>query len=574
MPRLGALAPSDLADLAGACERRRFGDRELVLRATSTRRCKLLAAGTVAVRVQRGGRRETVAELTPPAIFGELSFITGRTCSAVERRGPIEVVTLTSDALAGLGSSREAVLRTLLGMVAGRLRDTMTGRPALHRPRTVWLRADERFRAPLAFAHELARGLRACSPGETLVIADGLQAGPEPRVTTVAGVHTVAMPDGADGLAARLAAWNAQFRYTVVLERGEAAARAGRRNGADVIGDLLGGGAPLAPVDADSHLMAADAGQASIDVLSGGRQLLFDAESAERAIHGEGEMPRRFRRTAGSLARRVAAQQVGLAFGGGGACCWAHIGLLSVLEQEGIPVDVVAGCSMGSFVGALVGAGKTVEELTAIAEYWRTRKWRMAEWRLWRMHLMSERGIRRALAGYFGERQLNSLEIPFWANAVDVVAGEEVVLDRGRISDTIRASMALPGSSPAFESGQRVLVDAAVMAPVPVGPVRAMGADFVIAMNVMPSMRAGLIARRQPLRYFDILFRALRISGHEIGRNRAVGEADILLTPDLEQHSLLDFGRCHEIIRAGSEAAHRHRAQIAAGYQGMVALRG
>ncbi len=133
--------------------------------------------------------------------------------------------------------------------------------------------------------------------------------------------------------------------------------------------------------------------------------------------------------------------------------------------------------------------------------------------------------------------------------------------------------MSLPGSSPAYEYGDRLLVDAAVMAPVPVGPVRAMGADFVVAMNVMPSMRAGSVHRRMPWRFFDVLFRSLRLSGHEIGRSRSAHEADVLLTPALETHSLLDFPHCDEIIQAGRDVAGRHRAQIAAGYQAVIEAR-
>lgn len=575
VPILGSLAEADLTELAGACEARAYADRTLILRQGHVSATLfLLRRGSVAVRVRRGPRSETVAELLPPTLFGELSFLTGRTCSAdVEAVGPVDVVALSSDALASLGRSREAVLQLLLTLVAGRLHDTMTGRPALLRPRCVWLRADDAFRAPTAFASELASGLRERSTGRVLVVADGLGAGSEPQSRGGAPYSVVALPADPQRLAEQVHAWKHDFRYTVVVERDTAASRPEPRPGADVVGLLLAGGTPLPPIDALAHFVAADAARTQIDVLSGSRQLLFDTDPAELAFLAGRELPPRFRRTVRSLARSVSGQQVGVALGGGGACCWAHIGLLSVLEQAGIPVDVVAGCSMGSLVGALVGAGHTVTELTAIAEHWRTHYWRMVELRFWRLHLMSERGIRRALAGYFGERQLNSLEIPFWANAVDVVAGEEVILDRGRISDTIRASMALPGSSPAYEAGSRLLVDAAVMAPVPVGPVKAMGADFVIAMNVMPTMRAGAIPRRQPMRYFDILFRALRISGHEIGRNRASGEADVMLTPALEGHSLLDFSRCHEIIAAGAAAAARQRQQMVAGYNSLVTAR-
>jgi NTE family protein len=575
VPTFAALDQESLAELAKAFDTVSVPDRKLILQqGTVSRALYLLRRGTVAVRVRRDGHRETVAELLPPSFFGEISFFTGRTCSAdVEAVGPVEVATLTPEALAGLGVARVRLTELLLQLVAGRLHETVSGRATLHRPRTVLLRADDAFRAPLAFSAEMAEGLRDRSTGETLLVVNGRGAGAEPR--GVAGAtHAIAeLPATWDERATRLEAWRREFRYTVFLERPEDRLVDRPPLSFDAVADLVAGGPALPPIDAPLLLLAADADRVRLEVLSGSRQLLRDADAAEQAFLAGRELPPRFCRTTRSLARAVAGRQVGLALGGGGACCWAHIGLLSVLEEAGIPIDMVAGCSMGSLVAALVSSGRSVAEMTAIADYWRTRYRWMVELRFWRMHLVSERGLRRALEGYFQDRELGGLELPFWANAVDVRTGEEVLLDRGRVTDTIRGSMTLPGSSPPFELGERLLIDAAMLAPIPVKPVRAMGAHFVIAMNVMPSMAAGTIPRYNPLRFFDILFRGLRISGHEIGVNRAVSDADVLLTPALETHSLLDFSRCHEIIRAGVDVTERHRDQIVAAYQGLVDAR-
>ena len=574
IPMLQGLDANVLASLARAFEVRSYPDQALVLQqGQPSATLYLLKSGTVAVRVQRGGRRETVAELLPPALFGELSFLTGRAASAdVEAVGPIDVAMLPSERLASLGEAREPLLQLLLSVVAGRLHDSVTGNATLHRPRCVWIRTDGAFEAGEPFALAMAAELNERSLGETLVVGERFGGGAEPARSPSSLVHLVSMPQDAQ-LPQRLEAWKRQFRYTVVLERGHRSSLDDARRLADATGDLIAGGPPLPAIDAAVRVVGVDAARASVDVLSGSQQLIFDVDQAARAHAGGGALPPRFVRTAQSLARAVAGQQVGIAFGGGGACCWAHIGLLDTLKQANIPVDMVAGCSMGSLIGALVGDGRSVSELAEVAEYWRTRYLRMIEWRVWRMHLINERGLRKALAGYFGERQVNALQIPFWANAVDVGRGQEVVINRGRVSDTIRASMALPGSSPPFDMGDRVLVDAAVMAPVPVGPVRAMGADFVIAMNVMPSMEAGTIPRRNPRRFFDVLFRALRISGHEIGRNRAVGDADVMLTPGLESYSLLDFARSREIIEAGRSTAEQHRHQIVAAYRRILEAR-
>lgn len=572
VPELSGLDPALLAELGGAFDAQQFPDGARVLRqGTTSAALYLLKRGTVAVRVQRAGHRETVAELLPPSFFGELSFLTGRTCSAdVEAVGPIEVAVLTRDRLDTLGVARDALLQVLLHVVARRLHDVVTGTPTLHRPRTVWLRPDDGFRATGAMAHELAAALAADAAGPTLLVADGPDAGAEPGPRAGAPYSIAAPP--AD-LADRIGRWREEFRYTVVVDRPGGRPPDDWRRLADATGDLLGGGRPMPAADTAIHVAAADADRVRLEVLTGARQALFDVEAAARSHAGRGEMPRWFRRTAGSLARAIAGRQVGLALGGGGACCWAHIGLLSVLEEAGLPIDVVAGCSMGSFIGGLIGTGRSVADMTRIAEHWRTAYVWMVEPRFWRMHLTNERRLRKVMAHQFGEVELPQLRVPFWANAVDVLTGEEVVIDRGRVRDAVRASMSLPGSSPPVERGPHVLVDAAVLAPVPAGPVRKMGAHFVIGMNVMPAMKAGTIPRHNPMRFFDVLFRALRISGHEIGRNRSATDADILLTPRLDDYSLLDFPRAPEIIRAGEEAAGGHRAQIAAAYQSLVDAR-
>lgn len=575
VPSLASLDRAHLRELASAFELRRFPDRALVLRQGAVSAALyLLHRGTVAVRVRRAGQRETVAELTPPGFFGELSFVTGRPCVAdVEAVGPIEVGVLTREALEGLGPSRDALLTALLHLVSTRLHDTVSGAPVLNRARTVWLRADDAFPGARAFAAELSLGLHEGAVGDTLMVADGLGAADVPQRPDRSPFAIAAPPATREATAARLEAWRREFRHTVVLAPRGHEGTGPPVAGVDVVGDLIAGGAPLPPLDGTRSFLAADAARTRLDRLAGSRQLVFDTDAADAAFRAGGPTPPRFRRTARSLARFVMGRQVGLALGGGGACCWAHLGMLSVLDEAGIPVDMVAGCSMGSLVGGLFSAGRTVAEITNIADWWRTRYWRMIEPRFWRLHLVSARGLEKALDGYFGDRLLPSLEVPFWANAVDIESGEEVILDRVPVARAVRASMALPGSWPPLELDGRVLVDAAIMAPVPVGPVRAMGADFVVAMNVMPPMRAGAIRRWNPMRFYDVLQRSLRIGGHEIGRNRAVGDADIMLTPALEAHSMADFPRCHEIIRAGASETNRHRAQIVAAYGGLVEAR-
>jgi len=572
LPVVGAMAPGDRAELAAVLEPRRFPAHAVILaQGEPNRGLYLLRQGALDVRVRRGTRHETIAEIAAPAYFGELSFLTGRPASAtVAAATDVETLVLAPDGLARLGASREVLMRALLDVVASRLHDVVSRGPVLDKARTVWLTADAAFPAPRAFAHELAVALSALRHGNVLLMADGPGSDPVPRQAPAGAYAVAALPANPADLPALLRSWRDRFRYVVAVTPGRDDVP---RPAADVVGHLVAGASSVPSDEPARTFVAADASRTRLDRLTGRQQLLFDADAAAVAFRAGAPVPERFRRTAGSLARAVAGCQVGLALGGGGACCWAHIGLLTVLADAGVPIDVVAGCSMGSLIGALLSSGRTVEDMTALADTMAARYLRMIEPRFWRMHVVSDRKLWQQLRGLFGDRTLQSLEVPFWANAVDIQTGTEVVLDRVEVATAVRASMALPGSSPPLELNGQVLVDAAILAPVPVGPVRGMGADYVVAMNVMPAVSPGTIATRNPLRFYEVLDRALRISGHELGNHGTTGDADVLLTPALEEHGLADFRRARDIIQAGTIEAEHHRHQISAAYAALVAAR-
>ena len=220
---------------------------------------------------------------------------------------------------------------------------------------------------------------------------------------------------------------------------------------------------------------------------------------------------------------------------------------------------------MGSVVGALRCFGVPVPELLAIAEYWRTRTRRFIEWRFWRMSLISDNVARKVFAGYFGERTVNQMEIPYWANAVDIQTGHEFTIQDGSIVDCIRASISLPGLFPAVRRGKHLLVDAGIMDPVPVNLVRRMGARYVVAVNAMAALEEQKLSTRFPM--LDVMMRCTRIMGHEIGQARAEESANVVVTPTLGSITMLDFGKSSEIIECGRRAAAANMPAIMAGYE-------
>ncbi len=576
------LSRDQLRDIAPLFKEERFPTGTVILyQGKHSSGVYLLRSGRLAVRVQRPEGRETVAFLQPGAVFGELSFITGRTCSAdVEVVVDAEVAWLPKDAVSKLPKQRDAILRGMMTVVAERLHDTVTrGTRAAESP-VVLLSNGKGWEAPWSLAAELGGSLAQQTQKETLVVNIGSPSPvPDPRpIREMAFQCDLAAPPSPEDLrtdlATRLTAW--KQRFTNVILNPVAPGMPGIQENigpfADFHGELIGKGDAAPGELGPKRFVLASSTGAGLGVLSGNSQIAWDAAESENAYRSGKPVSARFRRAVDSIARFIADLQVGIALGGGAAWGWAHIGVLSVLEGAGLPIDVVAGCSMGTVIGTLRCSGRSLDELREIAAFWRNRTKRFIEWRVWRMHLLQEKMVRKAFTQYFGERTVNQLEIPFWANAVDICNGKEFTIQSGAVVDSVRASIALPGLLPPFETGGHMLVDAGIMDPVPVGLVRRMGARYALAVNAMAPLEAQPVNRRYPLNMFDVMFRCTRIMGHEIGQARAESAANVLLIPPVRDISMLQFERCEEIIDCGRRIAEEHLPEIMAGYDRLRAL--
>ena len=183
-------------------------------------------------------------------------------------------------------------------------------------------------------------------------------------------------------------------------------------------------------------------------------------------------------------------RRVGLALGSGGARGWAHLGVLRALKEKGIEVDVVAGTSMGSVAGAFFAAGRE-DALRELAE---NLDWRLLRQFFWEISL-SRSGLtdgRRLLAEtkkILGVDEFRETRLPFRAVATDLDTGGEVVLDAGNLLQALRASISIPGLFSPVRIGDRLLVDGGLVNPVPVNVVRAMGAQYVVAVDVTQDVR-------------------------------------------------------------------------------------
>lgn len=175
-------------------------------------------------------------------------------------------------------------------------------------------------------------------------------------------------------------------------------------------------------------------------------------------------------------------KRVGLALGGGGARGMAHVGVIRVLEQAGIPIDCIAGTSAGSVVGAAYAAGIRDERLMDLALHLR---WRQIARLIWpREGLVSFDRLESYLIDTAGDLTFADLQMPYAAVAANLATGKQVVLTSGRVAPAVRASCSVPGVVTPIEIDGVRLVDGGIANNLPITVVRDLGADVVIAVGL------------------------------------------------------------------------------------------
>jgi NTE family protein len=264
------------------------------------------------------------------------------------------------------------------------------------------------------------------------------------------------------------------------------------------------------------------------------------------------------------VARHIAHQTLGIAFGGGGARGFAHLGVLERLLQYSIPLDYIAACSSGIIAPGMHLIGKsTVESEEIFLEIQR----HIVQWRFPRTSIFSNKGLSRMLREYCGDLRFEDLLIPFATVAVDLSMRAGVVLDRGLLWQAALASVSLPGIFPPVLVGDHILMDAGMHDPVPVRLVRKMGADILIASELggqePPALESAtpwleeaphkdLKSTRSP-HIIDLLLRTYDLAMATIGMH-SIREADIVIRPKLHRVSLRQFSEGRKFVATGREA--------------------
>jgi len=243
-------------------------------------------------------------------------------------------------------------------------------------------------------------------------------------------------------------------------------------------------------------------------------------------------------------------KKIGLALSGGAARGFAHLGVLKVFAEHEVPIDFIAGTSAGSIAGAALASGLSVAEIIEIS--------RKVSWFNMARFSFSPKGLlSNAPMGDFFSRALpyknfEDLPIPFAAVACDLETGDEIVLrDTGDVITAIRASCAIPGVFVPIDFNGRKLIDGGIAAAVPTKAVRKLGAEIVIAVDVIA---CGAKYWGTPSTLLGIFFQSAMLMLRAASKHHHY-RADIVIIPKIAHLRPDEIGKMDEFIKAGEEAA-------------------
>ena len=264
---------------------------------------------------------------------------------------------------------------------------------------------------------------------------------------------------------------------------------------------------------------------------------------------------RELSRVSSAVAEAKRAPAIGLALGGGFARGIAHVGVLKVLEEEGIPVRMIAGTSVGGLIGAAYCSGVTIAELEEVA--YKVRFTTFARWTLSRYGFATNDRMVSFLTRTLKVQTFEELRIPLGVTATDFNTGEGMVFTSGSIIDPVRASCAYPGMFLPVEICGRWLVDGMLSNPVPTRPLRAMGAERVLAVQ----LKGQWSKTTAPRHLFDVIGQSFAIA-QDMMSSVWRSAADLVIEPDVAGFDYDDFKRAGELIRVGEVAMRRALPEV------------
>lgn len=282
--------------------------------------------------------------------------------------------------------------------------------------------------------------------------------------------------------------------------------------------------------------------------------------------------------------------KVGLALGGGGVRGFSHIGVLKVLEQEAVGVDLIVGTSAGALIGGAYASGQSPDEIEAkVDAYLKSPEFEESALRslglsfspqkrgflneahlflknryyllqsFFRASVLPAGDFETMIRFFLPEMDIRQTRIPFRAVATDLRRGERIVFSTGSLREAVLASCAVPGAVAPREQGSRLLADGGITSLIPVGAAREAGADVVIAVLVDRELSPAASLETAA----DIINRAMDITASKLQQVETAG-ADVVIRPQVGDLHWMDFSRAGDLVRQGEEAALASLAAIQA----------
>ena len=552
------VSASALAQLEQHLEIRHYEAGDIILRAgVGSAELFGLIEGAVRIELGDGGRR---VQLVAPQCFGELSALTGDPVSAtVVAHRDVRAWVLSAPVLFEAMAQETAFFRNVATLLGMRLRER-TRRAPSSRPRVVLMPLREEIDRVLLAA--VGRGLHHYAPGSEH--------------------DTVAGDDIADGIL-RLGRWRDESHGDAVLLLGV---------------PMAGCAALLQDLDADDMLLVAEDDLPGLphglaQPITWRRGPLSATAALQRWSHGlpreeieagaAGEAWSREGQPAlDHLVRRLCRRDVGVAMSVGAAAGLAHLGVLEVIEDDGLPIDFLCGSSMGGAValafarfGSARGAAEAI--LRHVADFARSKG---IQW-LPRASLISASRMTSLTEELFGNATFAELRLPIAVVAADLAMGKRAVIDSGPVAPAARATAAIPGVFAPVRLGDALLVDGAVVSRLPVALLVARGCGFKLAVLVRPTYpqeapgaRAAADRLEQRLhRPFGLraaMGGAYRLQGWWDSASHA-GRADLSLTVPIPVGEGFNFAMAEAMVECGRRTARERLPQIRLALQQVLA---
>jgi NTE family protein len=496
----------------------------------------LIESGQIKVVSEKGSQEKIFTYLGPGNFFGEMAVLLG------DRRSATARVVIDADLLVLRKNDLDELLETHPQIAV--LMTQELGRRLVRSNTAVTVRDEFNIVAILGnAAPAMARHLAQVT-GEQVYLLDlgGLaNMTLDPVALQLANVRLVRGNDILDpeGLADRLSKLVEQFYWVLLV---------------------------VAPYEIPLTLKAMELADITLQI--GGKEPSWLRATMSKGFWRTEENDPALRRTA----RRICQRLVGIALSSGNARGIAHIGVLKVLEEEGIPIDMIAGTSAGAIFAAMFAAGRSIDEMIQFSAGVQRQYNFLTGFRYWDFCLPPRSGLIKGdkvlnyLRKWVKNKSFEQLSIPTFIIATDLISGEEIVFDHGPVAEAMRASMSVIGiMEPAHVAG-RFLIDGGSVNPVPTQLLADKGISIILASNVIPGLEERL-HRRELKRegklpnIVGILLGAMEIMESEIIKSR-LGPVDVLIQPDIERYATLDYDKYGEIIKRGEEAAREQIVNI------------